>query len=335
MTPIAILFSLPADSARTVLSVMSGAPAGQELPVQALAEDRSTLLATGQLLTADNAIDTTTGSLRFKAVFGNPDQKLYANQFVNVRVRLKTDPAALAVPTQAIQQGAAGSFVYVVGQGDIPSLRNVTAGVVEDGFTAVSGDLKAGEQVITDGTDKVKPGEKVRIGKPAPQVAARVESGQGGDGSGHGHGGHSGHGRHGQGQGQGQGQEGQGQDGQNPGQNPGQAAPGTPGTPGPQGAPAPPGGQPPTGDAPTDRRPSRMPMPAIGTATGDGPAAASTGFNVSPNAADDAATDARDASGQSQPGQHAHHGPHGQHGQYGRTAGTPSGATRPPATPNP
>jgi multidrug efflux system membrane fusion protein len=111
LQPIAVIFTLPEDQLPPVLKLMRG---GSKLVVEAFDRNQSTHLATGTLLTVDNQIDTTTGTLKGKAVFDNKDGALFPNQFVNVRLVLEERPNSLVVPAAAIQTGANGNFVYVV-----------------------------------------------------------------------------------------------------------------------------------------------------------------------------------------------------------------------------
>ena len=109
--PIAVYFTLPEDQLPQVLHKLA---ADKRLPVDAYDQSDTQKLATGYLLTADNQIDTTTGTDKLKAVFDNKDQALFPNQFVNIHLVLEERPNALVVPSAAIQIGLQGSFVWVV-----------------------------------------------------------------------------------------------------------------------------------------------------------------------------------------------------------------------------
>ncbi len=111
LQPIAVIFTLPEDQLPQVLKLMRG---GQKLAVDALDRNQMQHLANGSLLTVDNQIDTTTGTVKGKAVFNNTDGALFPNQFVNARVILEQRPNSLVVPAAAIQTGSNGDFVYVV-----------------------------------------------------------------------------------------------------------------------------------------------------------------------------------------------------------------------------
>jgi len=133
LQPIAVIFTLPEDQVPQVLKLMR---AGRKLVVEAFDRAQTTHLASGTLLTVDNQIDTTTGTLKGKAVFDNRDGALFPNQFVNVRVVLEERPDSLVVPAAAIQTGAAGNFVYVVKQGEAPRDPNAPS---DDSGAAASG----------------------------------------------------------------------------------------------------------------------------------------------------------------------------------------------------
>ncbi|WP_263410589.1 efflux RND transporter periplasmic adaptor subunit [Terriglobus tenax] len=118
MHPIAVIFTLPEDQ---LPEVLKRTRAGQKLKVEAYDRSNTNLLATGSLLTADNQIDTTTGTAKLKAVFDNNDNTLFPNQFVNVRLVLENRPNAIVVTTAAVQNGTQGPFVYVVKEGNPPA----------------------------------------------------------------------------------------------------------------------------------------------------------------------------------------------------------------------
>ncbi|MCL2660754.1 MAG: efflux RND transporter periplasmic adaptor subunit, partial [Acidobacteriaceae bacterium] len=117
LQPIAVIFTLPEDQLPQVLDLMKG---GRTLTVDAYDRAAQTHLATGKVLTVDNQIDTTTGTVKVKAVFDNKDGALFPNQFVNIRLILQQRENSLVVPAAAVQTGAQGSFVYVVKPGDPP-----------------------------------------------------------------------------------------------------------------------------------------------------------------------------------------------------------------------
>src|SRR5205085_5107741 len=111
LQPITVVYPIPEDN---VPRVMKRLGSGEAIAVEAWDRDQKTKLATGRLLTIDNQIDTTTGTIRLKAEFANSDSVLFPNQFVNVRMAVETHQNATLVPSAAVQRGAPGTFVYVV-----------------------------------------------------------------------------------------------------------------------------------------------------------------------------------------------------------------------------
>ena len=170
MQPIAALFTLPEDDLGKINGRMNG------LPVEAWSRDNSAKLATGRLLTIDNQIDPNTGTFRCKAIFDNADGALFPNQFVNVRLQVDTRRRALTVPSAAIQHGAQGTYVYVVKPDKTADMRPVQV-VLSEGTTSVVTGVNEGEQVVTDGADKLQPHGKVEIGGGGAQGAGRRSGG--------------------------------------------------------------------------------------------------------------------------------------------------------------
>jgi multidrug efflux system membrane fusion protein len=132
------------------------------LPVEAFDRSGNNKLALGQLLAADNQIDTTTGTLKLKSQFANTDGALFVNQFVNVRMLMETLHSIPVIPSAAVQTGEKGSFVYVLKDDQTVSVRPVKLGVVQGENVAVMEGLKAQELVVIDGTDKLREGAKVK-----------------------------------------------------------------------------------------------------------------------------------------------------------------------------
>lgn len=158
--PIAVLFNIAEDHLPEVRNKMS---AGIALPVEVWDRDRSTKIATGSLLTIDNQIDQTSGTVRFKAVFANRDGALFPNQFVNARLLLDTKRNAITVPAAAIQHSPDSTFVYVVKRDNTVEMRKVTAFTTEADRTLVESGLSPGELVVTDGVDRLQPGSAVAV----------------------------------------------------------------------------------------------------------------------------------------------------------------------------
>ena len=132
------------------------------------------------MLTADNQIDTTTGTVKLKAEFSNDDGRLFPNQFVNVRMQLETR-SAITVPAAAIQRGAQGIFVYVVKEDQTVTMRQVKPGPTEAEMTAIESGLAAGERVVIDGVDRLREGARVQVADKRGAGAAPAGAAPGGD----------------------------------------------------------------------------------------------------------------------------------------------------------
>jgi membrane fusion protein, multidrug efflux system len=158
LDPIAVLFTLPEDSLQAVLKKIRG---GATLPVEAWDRDLKTRLETGKLLTVDNQIDPTTGTVRLKAQFDNHDGGLFPQQFVNVRLLIETLPHVVVVPSAAIQRTTRGPSVFVVGADDKVAMRLVEVPQQSDTRAVIAKGVSAGELVVVDGVDKLQEGSKV------------------------------------------------------------------------------------------------------------------------------------------------------------------------------
>ena len=163
LQPIAVLFTVPEDDVPPVARKLR---AGIHLPVQAFNRDRSKKVAEGQLLTMDNQIDPQTGTSRMKAMFENRDSSLIPNQFVNVRLLVETRHKQVLIPAVAIQRGQQGTFVYVVNADQTVAVRPIQVSLTEGEQSAISSGLKPGETVVTDATDRLQAGVKVRTRPP-------------------------------------------------------------------------------------------------------------------------------------------------------------------------
>lgn len=173
--PIYVLFAIPADN---IPAVLARVHAGNRLSVDVFGRENKTRLATGKLLTLDNQINVTTGTVMVKAEFANTDETLFPNQFVNARLRVETKHNAILAPTAAVQRGTQGTFVYVVGRDQTVSVRPVMLGPVSGDIVAIETGLAAGEQVVTDGTDKLRAGAKVEVTTPGARATAGKNAGQ-------------------------------------------------------------------------------------------------------------------------------------------------------------
>jgi multidrug efflux system membrane fusion protein len=169
LQPINVLFTLPQDALPQVLARHAS---GEKLPVEAWDRELKNKLATGVLASIDNVIDPTTGTVKLKAEFANKENTLFPNQFVNVRVGLDTERDATIVPAAAIQRGAQGTFVYVVGPDNTVSLRQVALGPSEGGNIAIAKGLQPGDIVVTDGVDRLREGARVELPGVAPGSGA-------------------------------------------------------------------------------------------------------------------------------------------------------------------
>jgi len=164
--PMSVVFSVPEMH---VPLIMRKLKAGQALPVEAWDRDQKIRLAQGRVSTTDNAIDVATSTLRLKATLDNRDGSLFPNQFANIRLQLDTLKNVVAVPAHAVQRGAAGTFVYVVQADNTVQVQTVQLEAVEGDWQAVKADLKAGQQVVTDGADRLRSGSLVEVVKaPKP-----------------------------------------------------------------------------------------------------------------------------------------------------------------------
>jgi multidrug efflux system membrane fusion protein len=159
LQPIAALFTLPEDDLPAVTQHMRTG-----LPVEAWSRDSTNRLATGRLLTIDNQIDPSTGTFRCKAIFDNNDGALFPNQFVNARLQVDTRRHAVTIPTDAVQHGAQGTYVYVVKPDQSVEMRPVQVAMSEGTMSVITSGVAEGEEVVTDGADKLQPKSKVEVG---------------------------------------------------------------------------------------------------------------------------------------------------------------------------
>jgi multidrug efflux system membrane fusion protein len=159
--PITVVFTLPQDNLPAVLQRMKGSA---KLAVEAWDRGFRAKLASGELLTVDNVIDITTGTVKLKAKFANTDLALFANQFVNARMLLDTRKGVITIPSAALQRGSQGSFVYVVKEDNTVSVRPVKLGPADAERVTVESGLAEGERVVTDGMDRLREGARVQVG---------------------------------------------------------------------------------------------------------------------------------------------------------------------------
>jgi len=176
LQPITVVFVLPEDQAGEVMNAMAK---GGPLKVTALDRNDAKPIAVGTLLTVDNTVDTTTGTVKLRASFPNADLKLFPNEFVNASLELKTLQKAVTAPVRALQYGAPGTFVYVVQPDQTVAVRVVKTGVVDGDQVQILDGLKPGDTVVVDGTDLLRAGAKVKITPSAGKRAVNVNSGPG------------------------------------------------------------------------------------------------------------------------------------------------------------
>ncbi len=171
INPINVVFSIPQDNLQPIMKKLD-----MKHPLKVEAYDRwqNKLLATGELLTVDNQIDSTTGTIKLKSRFSNDDNSLIPNQFINVRMLVDTLEKAAVVPTSAIQYGVKGTFVYMLNSNQTVSIRPITVRAKAGNDTAVMGEgVIAGKSVVIEGGDKLVDGASVLV--PESKAARKKE----------------------------------------------------------------------------------------------------------------------------------------------------------------
>jgi multidrug efflux system membrane fusion protein len=165
--PITVSFTIPEVDLQSVLDPFR---AGETLVVEAWNRSESAVLATGVLKTVDNQIDIATGTLRLKAEFTNEDERLFPNQFVNVRMRVRTLKDTVVIPSAAVQFGSRGTYVYIVDADKKAALRDVVLGPTTGTEQAITKGLKAGDAVVLEGLDRLREGRGVVIANDSAPV---------------------------------------------------------------------------------------------------------------------------------------------------------------------
>lgn len=176
LRPIAVYFTLPENQLPVVLRKLAN---DRQMPVDAYDRNDEHKIATGELLTTDNQIDTTTGTARLKAVFANEDESLFPNQFVNIHLVTENRPNALVVPTAAIQSGVQGTFVWVIDKDasgkPVARIQPVKVGLAEGQMTILDNGPEAGASVVVDGAERLRPGQIVVVNtyhaSPSAEIA--------------------------------------------------------------------------------------------------------------------------------------------------------------------
>jgi multidrug efflux system membrane fusion protein len=168
LEPITVIFTIPEDSLRQVEGRLRK---GAKLPVDAFDRTAQKKIASGTLLTIDNQIDTTTGTVKGRAQFANTNDVLFPNQFVNTRLLVNTLQGVTLIPASAVQQNGQASFVYII-QNNYAHLRTVKPGVTDAGLTQVDGILP-GDVVANSSFDKLQDNAAVVVSNtPAAAIAA-------------------------------------------------------------------------------------------------------------------------------------------------------------------
>ncbi len=166
--PIAVVFALPEDDISSILAAMR---TGKPLIVKAYDRTQNALLDTGTLLTIDNQINSTTGTVNLKADFANKNLRLFPNQFVNIDLLVNTLQQATVAPTAAIQHGPQGAFVFLLNPSPNPSVsaKRVTTGITAGDDTVITAGINPGQQVVVEGADQLNDGSAVKIANAASQ----------------------------------------------------------------------------------------------------------------------------------------------------------------------
>lgn len=176
LQPIALIFTIPQDD---IIRVQRRMKEVEQLTVEAFDRDFRERLAEGKLVALDNQVDSTTGTVKLKAVFDNQEETLFPNQFVNARLLVETEPNATVTPTASVQRGPNGPFVYVLQEDETVAVREITIGPTEGTDTVIRAGLEPDEIVVTDGLDKLQPGAKIVVrGKKKPEGAESSGKGE-------------------------------------------------------------------------------------------------------------------------------------------------------------
>jgi multidrug efflux system membrane fusion protein len=172
--PITVVFTIPQDTLPRILARLK---VGDKPSVEAWDREQKAMLSRGQLITTDNQIDVTTGTVKLKAQFSNPQGKLFPNQFVNIRMVVEVVHNLVVVPSAAIQRDNQGTIIYAVADDGTVAVRRVKLGPGEGETTGVESGLKAGERVVIDGVDRIREGAKVEVVDPAAAQGTRAPRG--------------------------------------------------------------------------------------------------------------------------------------------------------------
>jgi multidrug efflux system membrane fusion protein len=175
--PISVIFPLAEDNIPAVLKRIKS---GAKISVDAYSRDDSVKVATGELGTVDNTVDSSTGEFKLRAMFPNGDDALFPSQFVVVHMLLDVEHGVTVIPTSAIERGQQGSFVYVVGSDSTVLSKTVTLGTTEGERVAVGSGVQVGDRVVVDGADRLKDGMAVIATDAKGSTRLPAGGGQGG-----------------------------------------------------------------------------------------------------------------------------------------------------------
>lgn len=173
MQPISVIFTLPQDQLAQVTDRLR---AVGDLPVSAWDSANLKKIADGTVRALDSQIDTSTGTVRLRAIFTNEDEHLFPNQFVNAHLLVDTLHDVMLLPTNALQTGPNGQFVYVVQPDSTVKVQYVKVGVSDNDHAVITSGVKIGDRVVTDGTNHLRPGAKVSIQADHPAAAAQSDT---------------------------------------------------------------------------------------------------------------------------------------------------------------
>ena len=173
LQPITVVFPIPEDYLPPVITALNK---GSRLPVDAYNREQTQKLATGALLTTDNQIDPTTGTVKLKAIFDNKDSLLFPSQFVNASLLIDTRKDVLIIPSAALQRGPQGAYVYVVKPDRTTTVRPVVIGEVQGGDASIRSGLSEGDLVVVDGAERLREGAKVEMKGQGQGSSARKGS---------------------------------------------------------------------------------------------------------------------------------------------------------------
>jgi len=159
-SPIAVQFTIPETQ---LAQVRDAYRQGEALTVEAWDRSEQQQLTSGLLTTLDNQIDLATGTLKLKAEFANQQEELFPNQFVNVRLNVAVQSGAVTIPQDAVQYGSQGTYVYTIDQNQKSQIKMLKLGAVDNGMVAVEEGLAAGDLVVLEGLDRLRPGRQVEV----------------------------------------------------------------------------------------------------------------------------------------------------------------------------